>query len=74
MEVIALLKIISIAIVAGLLTQVQSNLNQYWASVAKETLVDARIGVGEAIFGLIGILLWINTFALLLSSSYRGWT
>ena len=69
---IALLDVISIAIVAGLLLQVQGNLNRYWANQGSGTLKSARIGVGEVILAVLGILAWANTLGLLLSSSYRA--
>lgn len=69
--VTAILSMISIALVAGLLVHVQSNLNGYWAAAANENLVNARIGIGEVVFSIIGILFWFDTLASLLSSSYR---
>ncbi|MDP6228743.1 MAG: zinc ribbon domain-containing protein [Dehalococcoidia bacterium] len=59
------LNFISIAVVAGVLIQVQGNLNRYWSNVANAQLVHARIGVGEVAFGLIGGIFWLNTLAAL---------
>ena len=69
--VTTLLAVISVAIVTGLLLHVQENVNKYWHSLANVTVVNARIGVGEAIIGLVGVLAWTGTLATLLSSSYR---
>ncbi|MDP6550352.1 MAG: hypothetical protein QF659_09805, partial [Dehalococcoidia bacterium] len=68
---IAILNIISVLLVAGLLVQVQGNLNRYWSSLANVQPVSARIGVGEVIFGLIGGVSWVDTMANVLSSAYR---
>ena len=73
---IAVLDIISISIVVGLLRHAQSNLNKYWENLEfsqpNVRLADARIGIGEVIFGLIGILIWVNTLGNLFSAGYRG--
>ena len=69
--VIAILNLVSMALIAGLLIHIQSNLNGYWAQVANERLVNARLGIGEVVFCVIGILFWADTFATVLSSSYR---
>ena len=68
---IALLGILSIAIVAWLIMHIQGNLNDYWRHVSSGQLFDARIGVGEVIFAVIGILIWLDTLVTLLSESYR---
>ena len=68
---ITILDIISITIVAALIVGVQGNLNEYWNSLQNATLDNARVGVGEVVFGVIGVLLWVDTLASLLSSSYR---
>jgi hypothetical protein len=70
--VITFLDVISVVIVARLLLHVQGNLNRYWSGVNNLRVGSAAIGVGEVIFSLIGILLWANTLALLLSASYRA--
>ena len=66
-----ILDIIVITIVAALILPIQGNLNKYWSSLQNVELSTARIGVGEVIFGVIGVLAWADTVALLLSSSYR---
>ena len=70
--VITFLDVISVVIVARLLLHVQGNLNRYWSGVNNLRVGSAAIGVGEVILALIGVLLWANTLALLLSSSYRA--
>ena len=69
---IAILKIISISWVTALMLQAQSNLNTYWEDLASRTgasLAYARIGLGELVFSLLGILFWAITFLTLLSDS-----
>ena len=68
---ITVLEMLSIAILAWLLMHVQGNLNDYWHQVSSGRLLDARIGVGEVIFAVIGGLAWLDTIATLLSESYR---
>ncbi len=75
---LAALNFISIAIVTGLLLQIQGNLNSYWqritggrADTSNQGLTSARVGVGEVILGIIGAFIWFDTLASLLSSSYR---
>jgi len=70
--IIALVDLVSIGIVVGLLLHVQGNLNRYWANQGSAELQSARIGVGEVILAIIGVLAWANTLAFLLSSSYRA--
>ena len=68
---ITILNILSISMLAGLLLHVQGNLNYYWDTRGNALSENARIGVGEVVFGSVGTLVWVNTVALLLSSSYR---
>lgn len=69
---LTIMDIISVIIVAWLLLHLQGNLNRYWDSLVGATASDARIGVGEVIFAVLGVLFWADTFATLLSSDYRG--
>ena len=68
---VAALNILSLAIIAGLLMHVQGNLNSYWHHVSSGRLLDARIGVGEVIFAVIGVLFWLDTLVTIFSESYR---
>ncbi len=68
---VLILDIISVAVIVGLLVHAQANLNSYWGSLTNVRLAHARIGIGEIIFGLIGIWFWFNIFALILSDAYR---
>lgn len=71
---ITIINLISIGIVMGLILQVQNNLNMYWNNLRQTQLfqpVAARIGVGEVIFGILGVLSWSDTLASLFSESYR---
>ena len=74
---VALLDGLSIAVVAGLLLQVQGNLNRYWASMPEVMsggipFSSARIGVGEIILLVVGLLAWFNTLMQLFSPAYRA--
>jgi hypothetical protein len=68
----AAVELLSVANVAALLTHVQANLNQYWGNQAKGQLTNASIGAGEIALGILGILAWLNTLAILLSPAYRA--
>ncbi len=68
--VIAVIEVISIAVVAGLLLNVQGNLNRYWASQGNVRLTDAGVGVGEVVFAFIGVLSWIITLLSLVNPTY----
>lgn len=57
--------LIGIAIVTGLILHVQGNLNRYWASLGNLRVTNARVGVGEVLFGIIGVLAWIATLSSL---------
>ena len=60
------LSLVSLAVLAGLLSHVQGNLNHYWENANGGPLPAARIGTGEVIFALIGVLAWIIIVATLL--------
>lgn len=62
-----ILNVISIAVIAGLLLRVQGNLNRYWASLGNVRVTNAGMGVGEVVFGIIGILAWIGTLLSLVN-------
>ena len=70
--VITMIDIISVVIVIGILQHLQRNLNQYWDSVAGSPVANARIGVGEVIIAVLGVLACADTLATLLSSNYRA--
>ena len=66
-----ILDLISMAMIAILLVHLQSNINRYWHSRTNGRVRSARIGVGEIIFGIIGVLGWLSTLADLFSESWR---
>ena len=70
-KAIAVIDFISIALTAGLLLYVQSNLNRYWQGFTYLRVTSAKIGVGEIIFGIVGVLIWLVTFANIFSESWR---
>ena len=53
-----ILDIIGIAIIMMVLVSVQGNLNRYWEHVLSKEPAEARIGVGEVIIVLLGLLFW----------------
>jgi len=63
---------ISLTLVVGLLLHVQSNLNRYWASLENVQIVPSKVGVGEVLCVIIGLLAWSDTLQSLFSGSYRG--
>ena len=65
--VIVVLEMGIIAIVAWLLLHVQLNLNCYWRHLSEGRLTSARIGVGEVIFAVVGLLSWLETLVTLFS-------
>ena len=69
---LTIIDIISVVIVIGVLQHLQNNLNSYWDSVAGSPVANARIGVGEVILAVLGVLAWADTLATLLSSNYRA--
>ena len=55
---------IVVAIVSTLLTTTlivlaQEGLNLYWNRVWPDGLSDARVGIGEVVFVVLGLILWI---------------
>ena len=70
--VITVIDIVSVVIVAWLLLHLQGNINMYWDSVSGSTVQNAKIGVGEVILAILGVLAWADTFATLLSPDYRA--
>jgi hypothetical protein len=54
--------LVSLVLTVVMLVWVQSNLNRYWKNLKDMVYVNARVGIGEVIFVLIGILAWIGTF------------
>ena len=55
-----LLNGISIAMTTTILVSAQSTLNRYWEQVKGVELQTARLGVGEVIFVLLGLLAWVG--------------
>ena len=54
--------LIGAALSATLVVLAQSTLNQFWLSVRGTELQKARVGVGEVIFVLVGLLVWVSAF------------
>ena len=52
---------ISVALSTTLVALAQNALNQYWENARGAGLRDARVGVGEVIFVILGILIWLGT-------------
>jgi len=60
MAVVLVLDIISVALIIVFLVRSQNNLNSYWEHTKGRQLTEARIGVGEVIFVLLGLLYWVS--------------
>ena len=76
---VGLFNVLSITVVAGLLLQLQGNLNRYWSGLAQlsfgETLLTkARIGLGENILLVVGLLFWLDTSMTVFSAGYRAFS
>ena len=69
--VLTVIDILSVVIVAGSLLHLHGNINRYWNSLAGSPVPSARIGVGEVVLAILGVLAWADTFATLLSPAYR---
>ena len=54
------LDIIGVALMVVFLVVSQSNLNSYWEHVKGTQVREARIGIGEVIFVLLGLLYWAS--------------
>ena len=67
----AIMNVSAIAMVIGLLLQVQKNLNRYRGALTNIRVRSAKIGWGEPVLGVIGATVWINTFANIFSESWR---
>ena len=63
--------VISTVITLALLIHAQENLNRVWDRFKDCDVQEARIGVGEVIFAILGVLFWIDTYFRLTSESYR---
>ena len=61
-----LMDIVGSAILAWLLAEIQRNLNSYWDSLSESPSIDARIGVGEVIFAIVGVIFWFGSVSLVL--------
>ena len=69
---IGIIDFCSIIAITALLRHVQANLNRYWSNLENVQLVNAKVGAGEVIFGLIGGLSWFDTLANVLSAADRA--
>ena len=69
---ITIVVILLVVVVIAVLQHLQNNLNSYWDSVAGSPVANARIGVGEIVIAVLGVLMWIDTILTLLSSGYRA--
>lgn len=66
-----LLEIVAVFITAWLISHVQQNLNRYWNSLSDSPSLSSRVGIGEVVFAVIGVLAWLNSIAMVFSESYR---
>ena len=59
------LSVIAIAITVAMLVHVQGNLNHYWETLNGGPLPPTRIGSGEVVFAILGVVSWLLTAATL---------
>ena len=62
LPVTVMLAVLSTALTAVLVMWAQGSLNRYWENARSSSLQEARIGAGEVIFVLIGVVGWVVTF------------
>jgi len=55
-----ILDILSLAILAGMLLWAQTSLNKYWNKISEAQVREARIGVGEVVIIVVGLLIWFT--------------
>lgn len=55
-----ILDILSVAILAGMLLWGQTSLNKYWNKISEAQVREARIGVGEVVIIVVGLLIWFT--------------
>ena len=61
--VLIILSILSTVVTTTLVVTAQGGLNRYWEKVRlPDSLTDARVGVGEVVFVILGIISWILIF------------
>ena len=65
------LDLIAISLGIAVLLHIQSDLNEYWSATGAEAVTIAPIHPAEVIVIIIGAIFWLDTLALLFSSSYR---
>jgi len=65
------LNVMSMIITTLLLLYAQGKLNSYWSSLANVKLKDARIGIGEVIFAILGLLFWLDVYATAFNPNYN---
>ena len=63
--------VITTAITVWLLASVQTNINRYWRAALPSTF-SCRMGIGEVIFVILGVLFWVDTFASAYSETWRA--
>ena len=59
---LVILNVLSVALTTTLIVMAQGDLNQYWERVKGANLRDARVGIGEVIFVLLGLVAWAGSF------------
>jgi len=64
------LYVMQMIITTWLLLYSQGQLNNYWSSLANVKLKDARIGIGEVIFAVLGLLFWLDMSAPVFDPNY----
>jgi len=65
------LNVMSVIITTWLLLYSQGKLNSYWSSLANVKLKNARIGIGEVIFLVLGLMFWLDASATAFNPNYN---
>ncbi|MXX52501.1 MAG: hypothetical protein F4Z35_00640 [Dehalococcoidia bacterium] len=64
--------VISATTIMWLLASTQNNINRYWESALfTKSPIRVRIGIGEVIFVVVGLLMWTHTALIMFSGYYR---
>ena len=59
---VLILDIISVILMTVFLVVAQNNLNRYWEHVKGSQLSEARVGIGEVVFVILGLFYWWATY------------
>ena len=61
--ILNIISLIALTVMMAVLCWIQTNINRYWASVDSALAARARIGKGEILVVVVGILVWIGLWS-----------